>query len=1363
MFNLNHFNQLTQDRKDSVRLLNKPSMRGIRAGIVEKYSEKAHFVYELLQNADDVAATEVRFILRKSGLYFIHNGNVHFTVTAPDDLQNIGHINAITAIGDSNKINDSEARIGKFGIGFKAVFQYTNTPHIYDPSISFKIEDLIVPVLLPQEPHPLRRANETLFYFPFDRIEKSAQHAVDEIEEKLKNLPFPLLFLRNLKKITWETDNGMKGNYNLPPLSTDAEIADDLRNLEDFSNREKLKIHTHTQIIGKKSVHQRFLRFSRAVSDKQAVEIVFLLDNENNINFAQKHPAYCFFPTKVMTGLRFIVHAPFLLSDSREGIRQSERWNEFLVVQLAELVAHSVEILANTKEIAQETLFQALPFERSDLDNLFAPIADAVLQRLHQVALLPTENIDEKVNIDNAYLAENKNTQALCDSSKLENILGKGARWIFPNLNVHSKLWHTAKTHLTANKNMLTYDWLSAQLQTKPIEIQAHKSPSENDSSPTLLKAEIIEIWDTLSETERLKLMQEAEPEATFSVWEEVQDFDLVGLEAYLNQPFSLETSLYLWQFLIQCFDNQVFNINNYFGNYTFSWKNEQTVSFDALYWRRLKTNRWLFDSHGNLMDTPSVKAGFLHERYALHPLLLKYLFAEKEEVIDRFAHLTDAEKQAIDIGKRFLEQGFSTEDLLELRRIKASKVFREKKEHETLDAFKKQRKKREKPTETEENEQTSSETLLKKRQELREELEAELEDKMEQLIEIEQLKTIIQESARYSMAWFKALLRLEYVLAYEKQEKDRSFQIHFDKVEREEGTNKTILLKRPSQTFPYNIEDAGDITLKLQLEHERRNLAVDVVSIKDNSLRAKLKTPEEIADVDFSKIRGATLEIQNTIFVLEELKNAFDELPFPDEHNVQTHLQPNIRFVFGPPGTGKTTYLVHEEIQPAMLADDPLKILVLTPTNKAADVLVQKTQKLCGESPDWLMRFGTTSEMSIENAGLLHDSTYNIIGREHFCVVTTITRFPYDGFNNGSIDHKFKNILWDVIIVDEASMINLGYIAYLLQQQPQAQFVIGGDPFQIEPVVFAADWQGENIYSMVRLDAFDPILQRERLFPHPYKVTNLTTQYRSISTIGSLCSHFAYEGILRHNRFKEHQKKVELPNLPLKDINIIQFPAHKLEILYRPQLLNKSHYHLYSALLTVELTQYIAENLKEQIAKEDLFRIGIICPYKAQAILVDKILAGLHLNFKNVSIQTGTIHSFQGDECNLVLCLFNPPPTITKSPNAFLNKKNILNVAISRAKDYLILLMPSDNTEGVENLYQIQRMKGIIQYYLAGVCQKWTSAEIEEIIFGTPDFLYENTFATTHQSVNVYTQPEKKYEIRIEDTAIDVQVNNFA
>ena len=1379
MLNIKYFHQLSQDREDSVRLLNKPSMRGIRASIVEKYSEKAHFVYELLQNADDVAATEVRFLLRKNGLYFIHNGTINFTVTSPNDTQNVGHINAITAIGDSSKTDFNAAKIGKFGIGFKAVFQYTNTPHIYDPQISFKIKDLIVPQLLEQEPHPLRRDGETLFYFPFDRIEKPAQDAIDEIEDKLKNLPFPLLFLRNLKTINWETDNGNKGNYNLiqkiDPLSINAK--NDEKNIENQEETDesasKLTIEhleTHGQTINKKTIKQAFLRFSQPISDNQEVQIVFLLEDNGHINSHKKYAAYCFFPTKLMTGLRFLIHAPFLLSDSREGIKQKEKWNEYLINQLAELMANAVEQLINFNFIEQESLFNALPFERTDLDSLFMPISDAILQRFHQTPLLPTNDSDVKVIINNAFLAENKNARDLINNEQLKTLFGNDARWIFPDLNPHSKLFPIIKTHLTANQNVVTHDWLLAQLNTDLIQNKSALNvltTNENKAElKDVLQPKIIEIWDTLSDAERLELMQSAEPNATYATWEEVLDYDLVGLATYLEQDMTFERSLFLWHFLMQCFDNQVFTINNFYGNYTFAWQTEQHVSFDALYWRRLKTALWLYDKNGNLQkEAPSVASSLamttsmLHEKYTKHDALIQYLFKKEETIIDRFIYLTDDEKRAIDIGKRFLEQGFSTDDLMELRRIKANKSIKENKLNTDLNRIKKDRIKRDKHNETEENTQTSSANLLKKQQELREALEAELEDKMAQLIEIEQLKNTIKESAQYTMAWFKALLRLEYVLAYEKQEKDRSVQIHFDKVEREEGTNKTILLKRPSQHFPANIEDAGDIVIKLQLEHERRNLAVEVVSIKENSLRAKLKSPEEIADIDFKKIRGATLEIQNTIFVLEELCNAFDELPFDDNHNVQAHLQRDIRFIFGPPGTGKTTHLVHEEIQPAMLSDDVLKVLVLTPTNKAADVLVQKAQRICGDSPEWLMRFGTTSEMSIENAGLLKDATHDISKTEHFCVVTTITRFPYDGFNHGSDAYKFKNIAWDVIIVDEASMIHLGYMGYLLQQQPQAQFVVGGDPFQIEPVVLAEDWQGENIYSMVRLTSFDPVLQREMLYPHPYNVLNLTTQYRSISTIGGLYSHFTYEGILRHNRFAAHQKKVNITNLPLKDINIIQFPAHKLEILYRPQLLNKSHYHLYSALLTVELTQYIAKEL-HQNQPDDIIKIGIICPYKAQATMVDKIIASLHINYKNILIQTGTIHSFQGDECNIILCLLNPPPNITKSPLSFLNKKNILNVAISRAKDYLILLMPDDNTEGVEKLYQIKQLKGIIDYYLAGVCQRWTSRQIEEILFGVPDFLYENTFATTHQSVNVYTQPEKKYEIRIEETAVDVQVH---
>lgn len=72
------FAALTADRAESADTLEKPSMRGIKNSVVEKYSDQAHFIYELLQNADDAGASSARFILEPDRLIFAHNGTRHF-------------------------------------------------------------------------------------------------------------------------------------------------------------------------------------------------------------------------------------------------------------------------------------------------------------------------------------------------------------------------------------------------------------------------------------------------------------------------------------------------------------------------------------------------------------------------------------------------------------------------------------------------------------------------------------------------------------------------------------------------------------------------------------------------------------------------------------------------------------------------------------------------------------------------------------------------------------------------------------------------------------------------------------------------------------------------------------------------------------------------------------------------------------------------------------------------------------------------------------------------------------------------------------------------------------------------------------
>ena len=67
------FEILHNSRMEDFKTFNKRSYRGVWSSIIDKYPESAHFVYELLQNADDAEATEVYILKSASNL----NGNLN--------------------------------------------------------------------------------------------------------------------------------------------------------------------------------------------------------------------------------------------------------------------------------------------------------------------------------------------------------------------------------------------------------------------------------------------------------------------------------------------------------------------------------------------------------------------------------------------------------------------------------------------------------------------------------------------------------------------------------------------------------------------------------------------------------------------------------------------------------------------------------------------------------------------------------------------------------------------------------------------------------------------------------------------------------------------------------------------------------------------------------------------------------------------------------------------------------------------------------------------------------------------------------------------------------------------------------------
>ena len=140
------------------------------------------------------------------------------------------------------------------------------------------------------------------------------------------------------------------------------------------------------------------------------------------------------------------------------------------------------------------------------------------------------------------------------------------------------------------------------------------------------------------------------------------------------------------------------------------------------------------------------------------------------------------------------------------------------------------------------------------------------------------------------------------------------------------------------------------------------------------------------------------------------------------------------------------------------------------------------------------------------------------------------------------------------------------------------------------------------------------------------------------------------------------------------------------------------------------------------------------------------------------VEVQTGTIHGFQGDECDIIFAVFNTPPSITDSAEMFLNKINIINVSISRARDYLFIIMPDDNTENIGDLRLVKRVEQLVKE--SGDWSEYLAPDLEKIMFGQTNYLESNTFSTSHQSVNVYVSPERCYEVRTEDNAVDIQIH---
>ena len=1663
-----YFDLLTARRSKRADALEDPCLRGIKTSVVDKYSDQAHFIYELIQNADDARATEVSVDVYPDKLVFTHNGLRRFTVTDPmsegEDFKNhcIGDINAITGIGFSSKqdANKKGNAIGKFGMGFKSIFQYTNTPEIYDPNVAFRIERQIVPRLLPHD-YPGRNPDETIFVFPFDNAE--AKRPAQDSLEKLRSLLFPTLFLNNLQVITFNCGDCI-GEYR-------KRIMESLRFETDGVETQCERIE-HVKTIRDVVEKKRMLLFSRKDKEGHRYSIGFML-GEDGRPVPCDLKAFCFFPTKHDTKLKFLIHAPFLLTDSRETIKVSEEHNQDMIGKLAELMYDCFIYMRDMRtteglRLIDDDILDIVPIcgkldeydygldDYDDYDDwedwaFFKAFWTKAFVCFQRERILPTA--DDYTEYESSYWPVTKQLPSIFPDDKLQALYEPDVHWVFRSKWKDSALdsdvsdfidectkhspsevqvldritaefiesqpmdWLSkfykwigmsedrrkkaaklpifldkndkavaafdskdehilflpalgADTYTTVSEKILQdesakelIDWykittpskrdlirfiieekiptaegaeadrcllqvleyyasspqnekadivtrLKGKVKLKSVDLEtgapAYELASElylktdfirdyftgiagvnvvdddhyhrlvgsrleadfdallpqlGVASMPVIESNIVDVDDLVEFQKRMRYLNVnfSSPAAQFWSSQKFTVKYIHGASAFLmridseeNSAVKKRLSLMLWELLrhhaeksrsilehINASDARTYarnaEANNFLrGEHVFRYRTWKYEGFDCPQLLELRRVKWIVLDEGQSNAPSEIPINRLPSEYkhtAGEDFLVQMLEFKPAEVsvADREAAAAEAvarsreararenlsaeQKKNLDFGEFASKQGLTFEDLLETKRRKDAKKLAEEQafsatQHSGSDSSCDVDRETERISEGEAHVRAHTharptggsvvDNIVKNLQEFKAAQRADIpapplpeldisgndDDEMmpmaidfgarirncelrqaREIADLERCDALQQKatgSEIYTFGWFKSLLDLELLGTEKSGAEQREISLAFAKMEKETGTDRTYVLKRPSRNIPQWIEDLSGIPLDLCVNGKTIRPVIEVMSVRSFNLRVKLKADAKIEGVDLTQLSEARITATRPAFLLEELKKGFCDLKFEDSKNLRDDLTEKIEFIFGPPGTGKTTYLAKERILPLMRSERDFRVLVLAPTNKAADVLTARILSVSGNADQckkWLVRFGSTMDEKLEAAGVCPGKDVNLALLPRHVVVTTIARFPYDFCITGnSAPQRLVDQQWDYIIIDEASMVSLASIVYPLYRMRNAQFIIAGDPSQIEPIISCDIWKDANIYKMVGLNSF----VNPKTIPYEYQVVKLTTQYRSLPAIGRIFSRYQYGGILAHHRAEDDRRELELEGMPeIRPLTLLKFPVSPYESVYRLKRLGHgqnggSSYQIYSALFAFEFVSAIAKRMPSDTS---LFRIGVISPYRAQADIVQKLVESARLP-PSVHISAGTVHGFQGDECEMIVALFNPPPGISNRKGSFINKKNIINVAISRARDYLVLMMPDDRTQNLANMVEVRKIERLMRED-AENCIVHETSVVEEAVLGSATFIEDNAFSTGHQSVNVYGVPEMRYEVRAEETAVDVQIQH--
>ncbi|MGC8657114.1 MAG: sacsin N-terminal ATP-binding-like domain-containing protein, partial [Thermoplasmata archaeon] len=362
------------------------------------YPDKSHFVFELIQNADDNEYSTNETPMIKFEIY-------QDKIVVKNNENGFTEENVKKMCTNNSTKNEESGKIGNKGIGFKSVFGITNNPKIYSNGFQFEFKhdsnkdnylDFITPYWLEGDVPSFVNKNLTNIILPLrEGID------IDEVTKEINFAKNSLIFLHKLKKII--IDNKIKNEYQEISLSKNDK--DDRKIEIQVSNKDGRTDSTHYYVIHY-VIHVE--------KENTEVHLAFKLKKDGSAD-AGTQKVFAYLPIKDY-GFKFIINANFILTTNRESIDEKNEQNVALRDNIVDAFISAINEFKNTQDdVLKKSFYNFIPNPKDISDDFFSPMCDSIINKLKEMECILTESNTWKKPSD-IFLVSNEN-------EKIRNII----------------------------------------------------------------------------------------------------------------------------------------------------------------------------------------------------------------------------------------------------------------------------------------------------------------------------------------------------------------------------------------------------------------------------------------------------------------------------------------------------------------------------------------------------------------------------------------------------------------------------------------------------------------------------------------------------------------------------------------------------------------------------------------------------------------------------------------------------------------------------------------------------------------------------------------------------------------------------